>query len=76
MGYSADLKSMQSIGYRHIVDFIEGRLSRDECVRTLKRDTRRFAKRQFTWFGADQQIQCYEADQVNEIVGLVEGFLE
>jgi tRNA dimethylallyltransferase len=75
LGYSADLKSMQSIGYRHIVDFIEGRLSRDECVRTLKRDTRRFAKRQFTWFGADQQIKWYEPDQLIEIVKLVEGFL-
>jgi len=76
MGYSADLKSMQSIGYRHIAAFIEGSLSRDECVRTLKRDTRRFAKRQFTWFGADQQIQRYEPDQVNEVVGLVKKFLE
>ena len=75
MGYCADLKSMQSIGYRHIVDFIEGRLSRDECVRTLKRDTRRFAKRQFTWFGADQQIQWYEPDQLNGMIRLVEGFL-
>ena len=75
MDYSADLKSMQSIGYRHMADFLEGRLSWDECVRTLKRDTRRFAKRQFTWFGADQQIQWYEPDQLNEIVRLVEGFL-
>jgi tRNA dimethylallyltransferase len=75
MGYSADLKSMQSIGYRQMVEFIGGRLSWDECVRTLKRDTRRFAKRQFTWFGADQQIQWYEPDQLNEIVRLVEGFL-
>ena len=76
MGYSADLKSMQSIGYRHMVALIEGRLSRDECVRTLKRDTRRFAKRQFTWFGADQQIQWYQPDQLNEMVRLVEGFLD
>lgn len=76
MGYSADLKSMQSIGYRHISEFLEGRLPWDECVRTLKRDTRRFAKRQFTWFGADQQIQWYEPDQLNEIARLVEGFLE
>jgi hypothetical protein len=76
MGYSADLKSMQSIGYRHIVDFIEGRLSREEGVRTLKRDTRRFAKRQFTWFGADTQIQWCEPDQVNEIGRLVKKFLE
>ena len=76
MSYSADLKSMQSIGYRHMVEFLAEQLSWDECVRTLKRDTRRFAKRQFTWFGADQKIQWYEPDQLNEIVRLVEGFLE
>jgi tRNA dimethylallyltransferase len=76
MSYSADLKSMQSIGYRHMVEFLAEQLPWDECVRTLKRDTRRFAKRQFTWFGADQKIQWYEPDQLNEIVRLVEGFLE
>ena len=76
LGYSADLKSMQSIGYRQAADYIEGRLSWDECVRTLKRDTRRFAKRQFTWFGADRQIQWYEPDQLNEMIRLVEGFLQ
>jgi tRNA dimethylallyltransferase len=76
MGYAADLKSMQSIGYRHMAAFIEGSLSWEECIRTVKRDTRRFAKRQFTWFGADQQIQWYEPDQFNGIFRLVEGFLE
>jgi tRNA dimethylallyltransferase len=76
MSYSADLKSMQSIGYRHMVEFLAEQLPWDECVRTLKRDTRRFAKRQFTWFGADRQIQWYEPDQLNEIVRLVEGFLD
>ncbi len=74
MGYSADLKSMQSIGYRHMVECLAEQLPWDECVRTLKRDTRRFAKRQFTWFGADQQIQWYEPDQLNEIVRLVDEF--
>jgi len=76
MGYSAELKSMQSIGYRHVVGFFEGRLTWDECVRTLKRDTRRFAKRQFTWFGADPQIKWYEPDQLDQIFATVERFLE
>lgn len=76
MGYSADLKSMQSIGYRHMVDVIAGRLSWDEGVRTLKRDTRRYAKRQFTWFGADQEIHWYEPGQLNAIIRLMKGFWE
>jgi len=76
MGYPAELKSMQSIGYRHVVEFLEEKLPWDECLRTLKRDTRRFAKRQFTWFGADPQIQWYAPDRLNEITRKVEGFLD
>ena len=73
-GYSANLKSMQSIGYRHMVDFIDGRLSWAECVRTLKRDHRRYAKRQLTWFGADPEIIWKEPGQVEEIQLLIENF--
>ena len=75
-GYSADLKSMQSIGYRHIVDFIEGRMAWDESVRILKRDTRRYAKRQLTWFGADEDIIWQTPDEFNQIGDLVAAFLK
>jgi len=74
-GYSADLKSMQSIGYRHVLDYIQGRLSWAECVRTLKRDHRRYAKRQLTWFGADPDNIWKTPAQVEEIKMLVEKFL-
>ena len=56
MGYSGDLKSMQSIGYRHINEYLEGKTDFEEAVRTLKRDTRRFAKRQFTWFSKEKNM--------------------
>ena len=75
MGYTAELKSMQSIGYRHVVEFMSENLTWDECVRTLKRDTRRFAKRQFTWFGADQQIRWYQPERLKDMARLVEEFL-
>ena len=75
MGYTAELKSMQSIGYRHVVGFLEGSLPWDECLRTLKRDTRRFAKRQLTWFGADQAISWQAPAQLKDIISLVGKFL-
>jgi len=75
MGCTPELKSMQSIGYRHVAEFLQDNLPWDECVRTLKRDTRRFAKRQFTWFGADPQINWYAPDQLQDIVGSVKNFL-
>jgi len=75
-GYSENLKSMQSIGYRHIVDFIKKRLSWDETVRTLKRDTRRYAKRQMTWFNADPEIVWLQPDHMEHIKLRVEEFLK
>ena len=74
-GYSKDLKSMQSIGYRHMVDYIEGRLGWEECTRTLKRDHRRYAKRQLTWFGADTEIIWKEPVQVSQMKDLINSFL-
>lgn len=49
-GYSPELPSMQGLGYKHFIDCFLGRTTRDEAVALLKRDTKRYAKRQFTWF--------------------------
>jgi tRNA dimethylallyltransferase len=49
-GYRPELSSMQGLGYKHFMDCFLGKTSRDEAVALLKRDTRRYAKRQFTWF--------------------------
>jgi tRNA dimethylallyltransferase len=49
-GYPAGLVPMQGLGYKHFLDHFLGRTTRDEAVALLKRDTKRYAKRQFTWF--------------------------
>lgn len=74
-GYSSVLKSMQSIGYSHMASFLEARLNWDETIRELKKDTRRYAKRQFTWFNSDPQIEWFDADSVEEIFRKIQGFL-
>lgn len=56
MGFDPGLKPLQSLGYRHMVAHLNGTLSMAEAVRTLQRDTRRYAKRQMTWFAADPTI--------------------
>jgi len=75
-GYGPELKPMQSIGYSHMAAFIAGLLSWEECIRTLKRDTRRFAKRQLTWFRADPEIVWPAADRPEELVRLSKEFLD
>ena len=74
-GYSGDLKSMQSIGYRHMVEYIEGKRTWDETIFTLKRDTRRFAKRQLTWFRKDPDMLWKSPEDVDEITEMVRKFL-
>jgi tRNA dimethylallyltransferase len=74
-GYASDLKSMQSIGYRHMIEFIEGRVDWEEAVRTMKRDTRRYAKRQLTWFKADPEVIWVAPEDINHIVEKTRSFL-
>jgi len=59
-GYSPKVKSLQSIGYRHVVQYLKGIVTREEMLRLFKRDTRRFAKRQLTWFSRDPRIKWYD----------------
>ena len=75
MGYGPELKSMQSIGYRHMVDFFFRRLTWEEAIRTLKRDTRRFAKRQFTWFNADDAVNWFQPARISDMIRAAKAFL-
>lgn len=79
-GYGPELVSMQGLGYKEMVQYLLGRTTLEEAVRLLKRNTRRFAKRQLTWFGRDPQIRWLDVGRypgkkeiAGEIVRLAEG---
>ena len=55
-GYNKNMVSMQGLGYKEILAFLEGEISLDEAVYILKRDTRHFAKRQLTWFRRESDV--------------------
>ncbi|MCP3875864.1 MAG: tRNA (adenosine(37)-N6)-dimethylallyltransferase MiaA [Desulfobacteraceae bacterium] len=74
-GYSLDLKPMQSIGYKHMGMFINNEVDWQEAVRLLKRDTRRYAKRQFTWFNKDKEINWFMPSQFDKAQKLIKDFL-
>src|SRR6056297_346670 len=59
-GYDKSYQSMQAIGYKEIIDYLEGNISKTEAVRLIKRNTRRFAKRQITWFKPDDRIEWFD----------------
>jgi tRNA dimethylallyltransferase len=59
-GYSRDLKALRSIGYKEISAYLAGEIALDEAVSLIKRDTRRYAKRQMTWFTKENEIYWLE----------------
>ncbi|UCB45119.1 MAG: tRNA (adenosine(37)-N6)-dimethylallyltransferase MiaA [Spirochaetota bacterium] len=73
-GLTEKLPSMQGLGYSHFTQYYKGCLSHDETLRLFTRDTKRYAKRQLTWFGKEQGVTWYHPDEHNEIRGQVEKF--
>ena len=66
MGYTRDLNSMQGIGYKEVMDYLDGKYTLDETVEIIKQSSRRYAKRQMTWFRRDEQIYYVKSDNAFE----------
>lgn len=62
MGCTRDMVSMQGLGYKEILDYLNGELTLDEAVYILKRDTRHFAKRQLTWFRRERDVRWLQPE--------------
>lgn len=73
-GYSSELKPMQALGYRHMLRRLRGECSLDEALDQLKRDTRRYAKRQLTWFRADPEMIWAPPEKVDDIYKKIRRF--
>jgi tRNA dimethylallyltransferase len=54
--------ALNSVGYREFFDFFDGKITRDKAIELIKRNTRRFAKRQMTWWSKDEGIRWFNAD--------------
>ena len=55
-GYTRDMVSMQGLGYKEMLDYLDNKCSLEEAVEIIKRDTRHFAKRQITWFKRESDV--------------------
>ena len=75
MGYTREMVSMQGLGYKEIIDYINGEISLDEAIYRLKRDTRHFAKRQLTWFGREKTVTFVNKNEFNYDTKLVLDFM-
>lgn len=75
MGYSPDLQSMQAIGYRHVNNHLAGAWDLETTKRLLVRDTRRYAKRQMTWFAGMPDLRWYDREAGENILHETEQWL-
>jgi tRNA dimethylallyltransferase len=66
------LNALQTLGYTEIFDFLEGKYDKEELVRLLKRNSRRYAKRQLTWFRRDPLIHWFHPSEEREIFTFIE----
>lgn len=56
--------SLQAIGYKEVIEYLKGRMTKEEMIAKLKQDTRNFAKRQMTWFKRFKNVTWYDADDL------------
>lgn len=62
-GCTRKMVSMQGLGYKEILDYLDGKNSLEEAVTILKRDTRHFAKRQLTWFRRERDVNWIQKEE-------------
>lgn len=70
------LNSLQTVGYRELFDYFDGKTTRDEAIELIKRNSRRYAKRQMTWFGRDTEIAWFDPADVEHIIEYIESSIK
>jgi tRNA dimethylallyltransferase len=75
LGYDDRQKSLQTVGYKEAFAFLRNKTEYDRMVELMKQNTRRFAKRQLTWFRKDKRIRWFDIAEASEIPGIAEKVL-
>ena len=65
------LNALNTVGYKELFDYLEGRWSLDEAVERIKGNTRRYARKQLTWYKKDEQIRWFHPDEKNSIIDYI-----
>lgn len=63
MGYHREMVSMQGLGYKEILDYLDGKMTLEEAVSLIKKETRHFAKRQLTWFRRERDVIWFDKEK-------------
>jgi tRNA dimethylallyltransferase len=66
------LNALNSVGYKEFFDLFDGKISKEKAIELIKRNSRRYAKRQLTWWSKDKEIKWFHPDQIQEIIEYLE----
>ena len=66
-----NLNTLNTVGYKEIYAYMDGKCTLDEAVQMIKQDSRRYAKRQLTWFNRDKDINWFHPDQTDDIISFI-----
>ncbi|MCU0454968.1 MAG: tRNA (adenosine(37)-N6)-dimethylallyltransferase MiaA [Bacteroidales bacterium] len=69
------LNALNTVGYRELFDYFDGKISREKAIELIKRNTRRYAKRQITWWARDSEIKWFSAESQGNITDFIERLL-
>ena len=67
-----NLNSLNTVGYKELFSYLDGNCSLEEAVDLIQRNTRKYARKQLTWFRRDREIKWFEPDQIQEIISYTE----
>lgn len=71
LGFDRSLNALNTVGYKEIFDYLDGNINIEKAIELIKRNTRRYAKRQFTWFNAQKDLIKIDIDDKTEIEEIV-----
>jgi tRNA dimethylallyltransferase len=66
------LNALSTVGYRELFAFFDGEITRDKAFELIKRNSRRYARKQLTWFRNDNEMNWFEPEQISEIITFIE----
>jgi tRNA dimethylallyltransferase len=76
MGYDSKLNSLNTVGYKEIISYLNNDITLERAIELIKRNTRRYAKRQLTWFNGDERIKWFKVDNKEDLKDISNKILE
>jgi tRNA dimethylallyltransferase len=76
MDYDKSLNSLNTVGYKEVIQYIEGKIDYKTCVELVQRNSRRYAKRQLTWFRTEEDVRWFKVETAKQLPGIASQIVE